>query len=200
MQFERKAEQTMGMPATHSERYTAADVLAMPEQPGKTIEVIDGELFVSQAPSFEQQDIVGAFIECLRQYARSQGIGVAIQSPADIIPAPDTLVQPDVFVAPFIDGRRPKSWREITTLRLAVEVLSPWSQRRDRVVKRHLYARMGCEYWIVDPVARLVGRWMPNERRPEICEARLTWRPDGAHAALEIDLERMFVETMGGEG
>ncbi|MEO7965695.1 MAG: Uma2 family endonuclease [Gemmatimonadaceae bacterium] len=191
------AEQTMGMPATHPQRYTAADVLAMPEQPGKTIEVIDGELFVLPAPSLVHQEVVGSVYVTLRAYARSRPIGVVCLSPADIIPTPDTLVQPDVFVAPFIDGRRPKAWSEMTRLVLAVEVLSPYSQRRDRVVKRHLYARMGCEYWIFDPDARLVERWSAVDARPEICEDRLTWHPDGATEPLTIDLAALFAEAIG---
>ena len=36
-----------------------------------------------------------------------------------------------------------------------VEILSPWSVRRDRVAKAALYARFGIRhYWIVDPEAR----------------------------------------------
>ncbi|MEO7964146.1 MAG: Uma2 family endonuclease [Gemmatimonadaceae bacterium] len=194
------AEQTMGMPATHSQRYSAADVLAMPEQPGKTIEVIDGELFVMPAPSLVHQEVVGSFYEAMRAYARSQPIGIVCLSPADIIPTPDTLVQPDVFVAPLIDGRPPNGWSEITRLVLAIEVLSPSSQRRDRVVKRHLYARMRCEYWIVDADARLVERWRPEEDRPEICELRIAWHPDGAARALELDLLALFAAAIGEEG
>jgi Uma2 family endonuclease len=196
--FDVDAEQTMGMPATHSQRYTAADVLAMPEQPGKTIEVIDGELFVTPSPNWGHQGVTQILSAALFNYTRSQRVGITRSSPADIIPEPDTLVQPDVFVVPLIDGRGPTSWSEIKTLMLAIEVLSPSTERRDRVAKRHLYARMGCEYWIVNPNARVVERWLPNEARPEICETRLTWKPVGAAATFEIDLEAMFAEAIEG--
>ncbi len=189
----------MGMPATHPERYSAADVLAMPEQPGKTIEVIDGELFVSPAPTWGHQRVAGSLYKALSIFADAQPIGIVQYSPADIIPAPDTLVQPDVFVVPFIDGRSPTAWSDVKTLLLAIEVLSPSTERRDRVVKRHLYARMGCEYWIVNTNARLVERWLPNETRPEICEERLTWIPAGATAPFEIDLVAMFAEAIEGK-
>ncbi len=189
----------MGMPATHSPRYTAADVLAMPEQPGKTIEVIDGELFVTPAPTTHHQLVAGILYTILANYSLVEPVGIVFYSPADIVPAPDTLVQPDVFVSPFIDGGVPRSWSEITTLVLAIEVLSPSTQRRDRVAKRHLYARMGCEYWIVDPFARLVERWLPNENRPDIFETRLTWKPDVAQEALDIDLVALFARAIDGK-
>ena len=192
-----EAEQTMGMPAMQPTRWTAADVLAMPEQPGHTVEVIAGELFVTPAPSFSHQGVVGVLHVALFAYLRSRSIGVVCLSPADIVPAPDTLVQPDIFVAPINDGQRPTSWAEMDRLLLAVEVLSPSSQRRDRVVKRHLYARMQCEYWIVDPESRLVERWLPDDDRPEICESTLTWQPIGADMALTIDLVAMFAEALG---
>ena len=38
---------------------------------------------------------------------------------------------------------------------LVVEILSPWSVRRDRRTKAKLYARFGIpDYWVVDPEAR----------------------------------------------
>ena len=43
---------------------------------------------------------------------------------------------------------------------LVVEILSPSSVRRDRVLKLRLYERAGVgEYWIVDPVARHVEKY-----------------------------------------
>ena len=41
----------MGMPATQGHRWTAAEVRALPEVPGKQFEVIDGELFVTPDPA-----------------------------------------------------------------------------------------------------------------------------------------------------
>ncbi len=192
-----EAEQTVGMPATHPHHWTAADVLAMPEQPGKKVEVIDGELFVTPAPSLQHQLIVSMLWAALQPYVSGQGLGFSFGVAGDISPAPDTLVQPDVFVVPYRDGRRPASWADVDRLLLAIEVLSPGSQRRDRVLKRHLYARMGCEYWIVDPDARLVERWLPSDERPEMCEQTIAWRPQGTNQPLVIDLAALFVEALG---
>ena len=74
---------------------------------------------------------------------------------------------------------------------LAVEILSPWSIRRDRVAKAALYARYGIRhYWIVDPDARIL-----EEYAAETAEYRLVGRHEGtatvrtaAFPDLEIDL------------
>ncbi len=63
-------------------------------------------------------------------------------------------------------------------LLLAVEILSPSSQRADRTVKRRLFQRERVpEYWIVDIDARLVSRWRPDDTRPEEIDGRLEWAP-----------------------
>ena len=52
-------------------------------------------------------------------------------------------------------------------------------------------------YWIVDLEARLVERWLPESDRPEILTASITWWPTGAAAARGLDLEPLFVESVG---
>jgi Uma2 family endonuclease len=83
---------------------------------------------------------------------------------------------------------------------LVIEVLSPGSRRHDRVIKRALYRRMGAEYWIVDPDARLVERWLPNDERPEIIADRIEWKAEGADHTVSIDLHELFREATLGEG
>jgi Uma2 family endonuclease len=108
------------------------------------------------------------------------------------------MVQPDVFVTPPVDGRRPRDWSDITDLMLAVEVLSPSTARADRQVKRRLFQRRGVpEYWIVDLDARLIERWRPDDERPELLAETLVWQPSAEAEPLEIDLPRFFGEVMG---
>ncbi|HEX8848734.1 MAG TPA: hypothetical protein VF761_04300, partial [Gemmatimonadaceae bacterium] len=42
----------------------------------------------------------------------------------------------DLFVVPLVQGRRPADWEEAGRMLLAVEVLSPGTARRDRILKR----------------------------------------------------------------
>ncbi len=184
----------MGMPQT-AQRWTAEMVRALPED-GKRYEVIAGELFVTPAPRLLHQAAVKGFLLRLHPYVAAHRLGEVLASPADIEFDPETLVQPDVFVAPLVGGRRPRAWPEITGLVLAVEVLSPTTARADRTVKRRLFQRVGVpEYWIVDLEARLVERWRPGDERPEILTDRLVWRPDPTAEALTIDFAAFFADV-----
>jgi Uma2 family endonuclease len=90
---------------------------------------------------------------------------------------------------------RPRGGQAVDRLLLAVEVLSPSSGRGDRVVKRRLHQRAGTpEYWIVDPDARVVERWRPDDARPEILADMLTWHPEDASTPLILDIERLLLE------
>ncbi len=185
----------MGMPQPIA-GWTVAEVLQLPDD-GKRYEVVDGELLVSPAPSLPHQETVWRLARSLASYVDAQGIGRVLLSPADLEFDERTLVQPDLFVAPLIDGRRPRSWKEIRSLILAVEVLSPSTARADRQIKRRRYQRHGvAEYWIVDLDARLVERWRPADERPEILAERLEWQPTGEIPPLEIDLPPLFAEAL----
>ena len=171
-------------------------VRALPED-GHRYEVIAGELFVTPAPSFDHQAAVIQFLLPLVPFVRAHRLGYALASPADIEFAEEDLVQPDIFVAPPVQGRRPRRWSEIKQLLLAVEVLSASTARADRTVKRRLFQRVGVpQYWIVDVEARLVERWRPGDERPEILTETLEWRPDPVIEPLVIDLPRLFAEIL----
>jgi Uma2 family endonuclease len=181
----------MGMPQATQE-WTAAMVRALPDD-GNRYECVDGELFVTPAPRLLHQRAILALVELLNDHVRRHRLGELLFSPADIEFDPKTLVQPDLFVAPLIAGRRPRSWPEVKDLLLAVEVLSPSTARADRQVKRRKYQRQGVpEYWIVDLDARLVERWRPGDERPEVVTERLAWRPDPKAPELVIELGAFF--------
>lgn len=72
-------------------------------------------------------------------------------SPADIEFSPKRLLQPDLFVILDAHGNHGKTWRDVKTLLLAVEALSPSTARADRIKKRKIYLDEGVlEYWIID--------------------------------------------------
>src|SRR5665213_1667708 len=122
--------------------WTVDDVHVLPDD-GNRYEVIDGELFVTPAPSARHQTAVGEMFARLREYLLRERFGYAFTSPADIVFSPRRAVQPDVFVVPLVNGRRPESWTDVRTLLVAVEVVSPSSRRADRIVKRALFRDEG---------------------------------------------------------
>ena len=76
---------------------------------------------------------------------------------------------------------------------LAIEVVSPSSAQGGRVTKRRLYQEAGVTtYWVVDPDARVVEVWHPDDTRPEIVTEVLRWRARADVPELEIGLEDLF--------
>jgi len=182
----------MGMPQA-TEVWTAEQVRALPDD-GFRHEVVDGEHLVTPAPRLVHQRAVGLFHRHLTSYVIAQGLGECLAAPADVEFDPHTMVQPDVFVTA---NRRAKTWLEILPLRLAVEVLSPSTARADRLVKRRRVQRAGVECWIVDLDARLVERWRPSDKRPEVLAERLGWQPEAELEPLVLDLPAFFREVHG---
>lgn len=171
--------------------YSAEMVRALPED-GKRYETVHGELLVTPAPAASHQEIVGRLYRGLMEYCERGGIGHPLLSPADLSFGDDVLVQPDLFVVP-LDQARTMSWASMKSLLLAVEVVSPSSERADRFTKRRLYQRAGVPlYWVVDGERQLVETWTPNATFPRNEQEVLTWYPDGADQALRIDLEALF--------
>jgi Uma2 family endonuclease len=180
----------MGMPDT-ARRYTVDDVLAFPED-GNRYELVDGELLVTPAPAPPHQRVSMRLSAAIENYLTAwHGGAVLFASPADISWDREKLVQPDLFVVPA--GEVSDSWTTVRTLLLAVEIVSPSSARGDRLVKRRLYQRQRVgTYWIVDPDARLVEVWHPDDERPEILTDVLRWRVAPGAEELVVDVKKLF--------
>ena len=186
----------MAMPATDTHQWTADEVRALPEEPGTRFECVDGELLVSPGPSLPHQWVHSLLLELLAPYCRVTRVGAVSGGLGELELDTFTLVQPDLFVLPLVNGKRAKSQEEAGRPLLFVEIRSPSTARHDRVVKRARYQRYGVEYWIFDADARLVERWTPDAARPEILSDALTWQPAGAAVALTIDLPTLFAQAL----
>lgn len=164
---------------------------------GNRYEVIDGELLVTPSPSELHQDAVGELFVRIKAYADSLHFH-AFVAPTAITFSAQREVQPDLLVLPALDGRRVRAFRDVGRLALAVEVLSSHTARVDRYVKRPLFQSEGVpEYWIVDPALRLVERWRPGDKAPEVALDVLTWQPVADAAPLTIDLAEYFRAVYG---
>jgi Uma2 family endonuclease len=139
-------------PVESRPRKTVEDYLALPED--VRAELLDGELYMTPAPSPEHQDVVGALCVALRTFIESRGLGRVWPAPVDVhLPSGD-IVQPDLV---FVRAERMAIVQDAIrgVPDLAIEVLSPTRPERDRIVKKQLFAQDGVgEYWIVDPQAR----------------------------------------------
>ncbi|MFT4299936.1 MAG: Uma2 family endonuclease [Aeromicrobium sp.] len=126
--------------------WTVAQRDALPDD-GRRYEVVDGVLLVSPAPRPAHQGVVALLWHLLHDAAPS-GLRVYF-APLDVVLAGDTVVEPDVLVAPreaFTDLNLPSAPL------LAVEVLSPGTRMIDLNLKKQRYERAGIpSYWVIDP-------------------------------------------------
>jgi|SRR5579884_711988 len=188
----------MAMPAIRTE-WTVAMLDELPDD-GNRYELIDGELFVTPAPSDVHQLVVMELAARLHAYVQRSAVARVIASPSDVR-RPDrdkNRVQPDLFIVRLTERRRPPYPFDLTDLLLAVEVVSPSNSQYDYQTKRELYLRNGvAEYWIVDPDARTVARWRSAADPGELLTERVDWQPNGLETAFILDLPRFFDEAIG---
>lgn len=136
-------------------KLTYEDYLALPDE--KRYELIEGDLYMVPAPDFYHQIVSGNIEFLLRDFVKKRNLGVVVYAPVDVVLSSEDVLQPDIL---FISNER----RHIITEKnvtgapdLVVEILSPSTQERDKLVKRSLYGRYGVkEYWIVDPITKSV--------------------------------------------
>ena len=176
--------------------WTADLARALPND-GKRYEVLDGELFVSPAPSFNHQRVLQALFRLLDHWVRMHELGEVFIAPAEVEFSARRLLQPDLFVIPATPGSRPRVFRDIGKLLLAVEIQSPNTARADRITKRDIFQDERVpEYWIVDPHGRVIERWTPDDLRPQILSTSVRWQPTLRVLPVEIDLTRFFAEAL----
>lgn len=177
--------------------WTIDDYAAFPED-GNRYEIIDRALFVTPLPNGPHQGVHRELFLRLGNYLKANPIGRVFSSPADIVLARDTVMQPDLFVLPL--GLQIAEWEDIRgRLLLAIEILSPSTAGRDRTIKRERYLRAAIpEYWTVDPRRRNVEIWRRGTTESQVADDVLRWAPDAARPPLEIDLPTLFSEGLEG--
>lgn len=193
----RRAEHIMGMPVADT-NWTVDMLDALPDD-GQRYEIIDGELFVTPAPSDIHQFVVGELHRLVSTYLHRSSVARALVSPADVRrdDRRRNRVQPDVFVIRLTDGRRPTYPYDLRDLLLAVEVTSSGNPLYDYQTKRALYLEGGVpEYWIVNADARLISRWRALDDPGEEFSRAITWHPSAMPRPLEIDIQTMFADAL----
>ena len=125
----------MAMPHTRTsypKRWTAYEVRALMEASPThwpRYEAIDGELIVTPAPRLAHQEMLELLRDVLKPYVARHALGRVLGSPADLELEKDSIIQPDLFVVPAALSQA-REWADVTTLLLAIEVLSPSSRTR----------------------------------------------------------------------
>lgn len=181
----------MAMPLLPDD-WTLERVHALPDD-GNRYELLDGELLVTPAPSWQHQTVLLALYDVLKPYVAATGALRCLIAPAAVTFSQRRELQPDLFVFPAARGQDVTRFEDVGHLVLAVEVLSPGTARVDRYRKRSVYQEESVdEYWIVDSPAQMIERWRPADVEPDVLLDRLTWQPMASHPALSIDVRALF--------
>ena len=175
--------------------YSWDDFVALEEDDLR--ELIDGELVEVEVPKWKHEWIVGRLVILLDRWAQAGHGGMVVPSGYKLRVSNRRGVMPDVQFyrkgndAPLGQQEGLVSGRPD----LVVEVVSPSSQRDDRVTKLRWYAQLGIpEYWLVDGTAKTLERLVLREKTYAIAASLAgdeTFRPE-SFKGLEISLSKLW--------
>ena len=157
----------MAIPA-EKVKYSFADCLTWGES--VRAEIIDGEVYLMSPPKTQHQRVLMALAAQLHNYLDGKR--------CEVFPAPfgvrlfeetgdnpenvDTMVEPDVSVVCEPDQLDEYGCKGAPAM--VIEILSPSTQRHDRITKFNLYQKARVkEYWIVDPISQTVQVFLLND-------------------------------------
>jgi Uma2 family endonuclease len=143
-------------------KFTYEDYALLPED--RRYEVIDGEPFLTPAPTTIHQVVKGRLKRLLDDIVDADNLGIVLDAPFDVVLSRYDVVQPDIL---FISAQRRTILGEKCAEGapdLVIEVLSPSTETRDRVAKAKRYAAFGVrEMWLVDPAAKTIEVLLNSE-------------------------------------
>lgn len=141
-------------------RFTTKDLEAIPDIEGVRYEIIDGELYVWTAPSWDHQGASYVLTGMFFIWTEGRHLGELRPTPGLVFPGDQNVIPDPVWISKErLVGALDDAGHLTVAPELVVEVLSPGAanELRDRTIKLDLYARIGVdEYWIVDWQARRV--------------------------------------------
>jgi Uma2 family endonuclease len=192
----------MGQPAVKEDRiYRYGDYKGWPED--ERWELIDGVAYdMSPAPSTGHQSISMELGSGIRMFLGKNDCRV-FAAPIDVLLADapgkadddvTNVVQPDIVV--ICDSTKIKPHGCVGAPDWVVEILSPYTSRRDMAEKFTLYERHGVrEYWVIDPGNRYVHVYVLGDTRkfgkPQILVGKATVKSTVC-PGFEVKLEELF--------
>ena len=143
----------MSMPAN---AWTLEELHRLPDD-GNKYELIHGQLFVTPPPSVDHEEVLARLSAMLTPYVEKHGLG-RVYHPRAVIRFERSEAEPDIMVRSVPSGVRGNAWEKLPPPLLVVEVLSPFTRRRDLLEKRKYYLDAGVgEYWVLDGERRDVS-------------------------------------------
>jgi len=134
-------------------KLTYEDYVLFPED-GQRHEIIDGEHYVSPAPTPKHQRVSMRLSSRLHVFAEEHRLGEILAAPTDVLLSRHDILQPDILLianerAGIVTEKNIQGAPD-----LVVEILSKSTRKLDERLKLARYELLGVsEYWIVDPLA-----------------------------------------------
>lgn len=130
--------------------WTEEQYLRLTDQSNWLIEFTDGSLEVLPMPTDDHQDILQFLLALFSAFLHPRG-GKVRCAPMRLKLRTGKYREPDLMM--LLDAKDPQRQKAYWLgADMAVEIISPDNPKRDKVVKRADYAKVGIpEYWIVDP-------------------------------------------------
>jgi Uma2 family endonuclease len=143
-----------------SEAYHETDNLKHNPFIEERYEIIEGIRYdFHPSPTFNHQVLITGITVSLEITCHSTG--TIIVAPMDVFFDEDNIYQPDVIYIRNENAGIIKPNRIEGAPDLVIEIISPSTSNRDKIKKKTKYAHFGVlEYWIVDPIHRLVDQFI----------------------------------------
>lgn len=164
-------------------------------------EIIEGIRYEMQpSPTFNHQRLVTQISNMIDRTCSSTG--TVLVAPMDVYFDDSNIFQPDVIYIANDNSSIIKRHRIEGAPDLVAEILSPNTSANDKIRKKRNYERFGVsEYWIVDPVHRLIDQFIANDGKYEL---HGTYGAGGLlqsprFSCINVDMDKLFSRLLPDE-
>jgi Uma2 family endonuclease len=128
-------------------------------------ELFDGEIMKRSAPSLIHQSVSRELLTEITLFLRKNPLGTVYSAPVDLNLDEHNAFQPDLA---FVSKERSFLIEDGDYIKgapdLVVEIISPGTVKKDRVIKKDLCERFAIrEYWLVDPLNKGIEIYIMQE-------------------------------------